>query len=214
VRERTEELRQSRLWVIHHLARAVELKDHHTGMHVVRMSHYSRIIAARYTRDEAWSELIFNAAPMHDVGKIGVPDGILAKPGELDPAEWEVMKDHAALGAHLLDYQSSDLLDMAREIALNHHERWDGKGYPQGLAGTDIPLSGRIVAIADVFDALTSRRPYKDSWSEEQAVKYIADQAGRQFDPQLTAIFLDQLPAIREIRRQYAEEERHAPKEG
>lgn len=206
VRERTEELMQSRLAAIQLLGRAVEFKDHHTGLHVIRMGHYSRIIAAAFTGDEVWADRLFHAAAMHDVGKIGVPDRILAKPAQLEPLEWNIMQKHAVFGGQILAGHSSDVLQMAQEIAISHHEKWDGSGYPSGLAGEVIPLTGRIVAIADVFDALTSKRPYKDAWPEDQAVRYIADQGGTHFDPALVAIFLEKLPEIQDILIQYCEE--------
>lgn len=206
VKETTEELRQSRLEAIHLLGRAVEFKDHHTGQHVIRMSHYSQIIALAFTGDELWADRLFHAAAMHDVGKIGVPDRILGKPAKLDAPEWEVMQKHSIFGGQILEGNTSDVLQMAQEIAISHHEQWNGSGYPRGLSGQDIPLSGRIVAIADVFDALTSQRPYKDAWQEDEAVRYIADHANTYFDPDLVSIFLEQLPAVQAIRGQYAEE--------
>ncbi|MFA6310910.1 MAG: HD domain-containing phosphohydrolase [Sterolibacterium sp.] len=206
VRETAKELRQSRLEAIHLLGRAVEFKDHHTGQHVIRMSHYSQIIALAFTGDELWADRLFHAAAMHDVGKIGVPDRILGKPARLDPPEWEVMQKHSVFGGQILAGNTSDVLQLAQEIAVSHHEQWDGSGYPRGLAGPDIPLSGRIVAIADVFDALTSRRPYKDAWQEDKAVRYIADHADIHFDPELVSVFLEQLPAIQAVRGQYAKD--------
>lgn len=206
VRERTEELMQSRLAAIQLLGRAVEFKDHHTGLHVIRMSHYSRIIAAAFTGDEIWADLLFHAAAMHDVGKIGIPDLILSKPAPLDPQEWEVMRKHAEFGGQILEGYTSDILLRAQEIAVSHHEKWNGSGYPRGLVGGDIPLSGRIVAIADVFDALTSKRTYKGAWPKEQAIRYITEQSGGHFDPALVATFMEQLPAIQAIIGQYAEE--------
>lgn len=206
VRIRTEALQQSRLEAIQYLARAVEMKDTHTGLHVLRMSHFCRIIAHHYSRDESWAELVFHAAPMHDVGKIGVPDSILTKPGKLDQEEWKIMQQHCMYGAKILEHPTSRIFDVAREIALSHHEKWDGSGYPLGLAGAAIPLAGRIAAIADVFDALSSKRSYKDRWPEDQAVRCILDQAGIQFDPALVAIFAEHLPEIREILRMYADD--------
>lgn len=205
VRETIEELRLSRLEAILLLGRAVEFKDHDTGQHVIRMSHYSRIIALAFTGDELWADKLFHAAAMHDVGKIGVPDQILAKPTKLDFPEWKVMQQHSEFGGQILEGKTSDLLQLANEIALSHHEQWNGSGYPIGLSGSAIPLSGRIVAIADVFDALTSARPYKDAWEEDEAVRYIADHAHIHFDPDLVSVFLEQLPAIQAIRQRYAE---------
>jgi putative two-component system response regulator len=142
---------------------------------------------------------------MHDIGKIGIPDSILLKPGKFEPHEWEVMKTHTTIGAEILSGDDSELLSMAREIALTHHEKWDGSGYPKGLAGEDIPLVGRIVALADVFDALTSERPYKKAWSTEASLDYLHEQRGRHFDPALVELFTARLPGILAISRQYAE---------
>ncbi|SDJ82707.1 putative two-component system response regulator [Ferrimonas sediminum] len=202
--EKTEELNQSRLSVIQTLGRAAEYKDNETGMHVIRMSHYSRLIAQQLDVDEHWVDLLFNASPMHDIGKIGIVDAILRKPGRLEGKEWQEMKRHSEYGADILRQHTSELLVMAREIALTHHEKWDGSGYPAGLKGTDIPLSARIVAIADVFDALTSERPYKPSWPVQESVEFIVDNAGTHFDPQLVQLFQRCLPEILQIREQFA----------
>nr|WP_242477099.1 HD domain-containing phosphohydrolase [Halochromatium glycolicum] len=156
--------------------------------------------------DERNVELLLNAAPMHDVGKIGIPDRILQKPGRLSREEWDVMRTHAQIGADIIgDAGDSELLEMARVVALTHHEKWDGSGYPQGLAGDDIPRSDRIVAIADVFDALTSVRPYKPAWPVAKALELLSDSRGTHFDPDLVPAFLDTLPEILKIRRRYAE---------
>ena len=142
---------------------------------------------------------------MHDVGKIGIPDRILQKPGPLDPDEWKVMQSHVTIGAEIIGEHAGGMLALARQIALTHHEKYDGSGYPNGLAGEDIPLVGRIVAIADVFDALTSIRPYKKAWTEEEAVNFLREQKGRHFDPQLVDLFAAEMPAIREVRLRWAE---------
>jgi putative two-component system response regulator len=203
---RMDELKQTRLSVVQRLGRAAEYKDNETGLHVIRMSHFSRLIALEAGFDTAWSDTLLNAAPMHDVGKIGIPDAILLKPGKLDPDEWAVMQTHAAIGAEIIGDDGSDLLNMAREVALNHHEKWDGSGYPSGLKGTDIPVSARIVALADVFDALTSARPYKEAWPIEKATTLIQEQAGKHFDPELVTAFMQCLPAILEIREHWQEQ--------
>lgn len=187
---RVEELQSTRLQIIQRLGRAAEFKDNETGMHVIRMSHFARELALAAGLDQAFADELLNAAPMHDIGKIGIPDAILQKPGKLDADEWQVMQTHAEIGARIIGDDASSLLQMAREIARAHHERWDGGGYPAGLAGEQIPLAARIVAIADVFDALTSVRPYKAAWTPDDALAHIAAQAGAHFDPQLVACFL------------------------
>jgi putative two-component system response regulator len=206
VRESTRELRESQLRIIHHLGRAVEYKDNETGAHVIRMSYISRLIAQECVDDPEWVDRLFHAAPMHDVGKIGISDAILLKPGQLNSDEWTEMKKHTLFGAEILDVEGDPLLEMARTVALTHHERWDGKGYPAGLKGEEIPLEGRIVALADVIDSLLSRRPYKEAWNTEQTFNYVRDQAGRHFDPKLTEIALDLVFPITELRAQYPDE--------
>lgn len=207
VHRRTQELRESRFDVIRHLAKAAEFKDTDTGLHVVRMSHYSRIVARAINASAEWAELIFNAAPMHDVGKIGIPDSILLKPGKLTPQEWDVMKQHTIIGADILGDDPSELIQLAREIALSHHERWDGSGYPYGLAGEDIPLSGRIVAIADVFDALVSNRPYKKAWTIDQAMQLIEKDSGTHFDPRLVQAFRQNIAEVVRLKKELTEDD-------
>ncbi len=206
VRERTRELEETRLQIIRRLGRAGEYRDNETGFHVVRMSQTAGLLARAAGVPEAYSDLLVEAAPMHDIGKIGIPDHILLKPGKLTPEEWEIMKTHAAIGAEILGEHDSDLLQLARIVALNHHERWDGTGYPNGLSGENIPLVGRIVSIADVFDALTSERPYKKAWSVADASAYIRDQAGTAFDPNLALLFLEILPQVVEINQRFADQ--------
>lgn len=203
---RMDELRQSRLQIVQRLGMAAEYKDNETGLHVIRMSHFSKVLALAAGLSEAAAEELLNAAPMHDVGKIGIPDAVLRKPGKLDEQEWAVMRQHVEIGAKIIGEHSSGLLRTAQRIALTHHEKWDGSGYPNGLSGEDIPLEGRIVAIADVFDALTSVRPYKAAWSVEDAVALLHRESGRHFDPRLVELFVQQLPAILEIRARWAEQ--------
>lgn len=202
---RAEVLRQTRLNIVQALGMAAEYKDNETGLHVIRMSHFSRVIAleAGFSADEA--DELLHAAPMHDVGKIGIPDAILQKPGKLDEGEWLIMQQHPEIGARIIGEHDASMLQMARRIALGHHEKWDGSGYPAGLAGTDIPIEARIVAIADVFDALTSVRPYKQAWSVEDAVNLIREQSGQHFDPALVECFLRRLDEINRIRERWAE---------
>jgi len=205
VAERTRQLKEAKLEVISCLGRAAEFKDNETGMHVVRMSYYSRIIANSLNLNSEWVDMLYNAAPMHDIGKIGIPDHILLKPGKLDGDEWEIMKKHVDYGVEILEGHESELLIMAKEIAKNHHEKFDGTGYPNSLIGENIPLSGRIVAISDVFDALTSERPYKKAWSTEKAVALIEEGAGKHFDPRLVEAFRNCLPEILAIKERYRE---------
>ena len=203
---RTEELEKTRLEIIRRLGRAAEYKDDDTGFHVIRMSHYARLLADSIGLPPDRVEIIFNAAPMHDIGKIGIPDSILQKAGALTAEEWQVMRTHPAIGAGIIGRHGSELLEAARRVALTHHERWDGGGYPRQRKGEEIPIEGRIVAVADVFDALTSRRPYKPAWPMGDAVAYLAKQSGHQFDPGLIPPFLELLPQVLEIRRQYRDD--------
>ncbi len=205
VRERTRELYDTRLQIVRRLGRAAEFRDNETGLHIVRMSKISALLGAAAGMAEEDCELLLNASPMHDIGKIGIPDQILLKPGKFEPNEWEIMKTHASIGAEILSGDDSNLLSMARVIALSHHEKWDGSGYPNGLVGENIPLVGRIAALADVFDALTSERPYKKAWSVEAALGYIEANRGKHFDPRLVDLFQAQLAEIEAIRDQYAE---------
>ncbi|MBB1488612.1 HD-GYP domain-containing protein [Oceanospirillum sediminis] len=203
---RVDELVSTRLSIVQRLGRAAEYKDNETGLHVIRMSHYAQVLARAAGYSEHQAENLLHAAPMHDIGKIGIPDAILQKPGKLDADEWKIMQKHAEIGALILGQEdTSDLMVTAREIALSHHEKWDGSGYPRGLAGEEIPVSARIVAIADVFDALTSVRPYKKAWSEEAAIDLIKEEAGKHFDPALVELFLTHLDAIRQIKEQFRE---------
>ena len=202
---RMDELRETRLQIVQRLGRAAEYKDNETGLHVIRMSHFSQLRALAAGCSPAWAEDLLNAAPMHDVGKIGIPDEVLRKPGPLDADEWATMRRHPEIGAEIMGEHPSGVLQLAREIALAHHEKWDGSGYPRGLAGEAIPLSARIVAIADVFDALTTRRPYKEPWPVQEAMNHIAAQAGKHFDPALVALFAPLLPQLLEIRARWAE---------
>lgn len=200
-----QKLRESRLQVVRRLGRAAEYRDNETGLHIIRMSKIAALLGQAAGMDDDSANLLLNASPMHDIGKIGIPDHILLKPGKFEPEEWEIMKTHAQIGADILAEDDSDLLRMAREIALTHHEKWDGSGYPNGLRGEAIPLVGRITALADVFDALTSVRPYKKAWSVEDAVSLIQSESGKHFDPSLVEHFLRQLPEILDIRDKYAE---------
>ncbi len=201
----TAELKETRLQIIQCLGLAAEYKDDETGLHVIRMSHYAKVIAVAAGFTEERADDLLNAAPMHDVGKIGIPDSILKKAGKLTEEEWKIMQTHATIGAEIIGEHKSPLLISARTIALTHHEKWNGTGYPNGLKGNDIPIEGRIVALADVFDALTTVRPYKKAWSVPDAVGYIQKESGGHFDPELASLFVEQLPALLKVREQWVE---------
>ncbi len=227
VRDRTSDLFHARLDIIWRLGKAAEHRDDATGNHVIRVGCVSRAIAERLGLDRAFIETLFLAAPLHDIGKIGIPDSVLLKRGPLSRDEWEVMKQHCQIGARILREDSrvstafwqwrnrnaqlavarhdNPVLDMGATIALTHHEKWDGTGYPRGLSGDEIPLAARIVAISDVFDAMTSRRPYKEPYPEGQALEIIRGRAGTHFALDVHTAFLDALPEIRSIARQFGD---------
>ena len=206
VQERTREVRETQFQIIHRLGRAGEYRDNETGTHVLRMSRSCQVLALSAGLDEKMAEQILYASPMHDVGKIGIRDEILLKPGKLTDEEFEIMKTHAQIGADIIGDHKSPVLKLAREIALCHHEKWDGSGYPRGLAGEETPLEARIVAICDVFDALTSKRPYKEAWSMEKAISFIQEQSGRHFDPKLVELFLEGIPKVQAIMDEFSDD--------
>jgi len=185
-----EKIKVASLDTVYRLSRAAEYKDEDTGAHVERMSHYSSAIARGMGLDEEFIEKILWAAPMHDIGKIGIPDRVLQKPGKLDADEWTIMKTHTEIGGEILKDASADFIILAADIAISHHEKWDGSGYPGGLKGGDIPLAGRIVALADVFDALTSERPYKTAFPLEKAMGIIKEGQGSHFDSDVVDAFM------------------------
>jgi putative two-component system response regulator len=189
VAERTRELEQARLEVLGRLALAAEYRDDATQEHAWRIGRTCGLLAAAIGLDGDQAELIARAAPLHDIGKIGIPDAILLKPGRLTEQEFAEMKTHTTIGGEILSGSKSTLLVLAEQIALSHHERWDGRGYPEGRRGEEIPLASRIVAIADVFDALTHERPYKRAWPVDQAVDEVLSQSAQQFDPDLLDAF-------------------------
>ncbi len=227
VRTRTRQLEASRLDILWRLGKAAEYRDEQTGNHVVRVGYYSRVIANAYGADRDFVDRLFFAAPLHDIGKIGIPDSILLKTGKLTDDEWHIMKQHCEFGADILQQQSTlmkildeesvqetpslcecadnPVLDLAATIALTHHEKWNGGGYPNGLIAEAIALAGRIVAVSDVFDALTSARPYKQAFSEERAVAIMEQEVGRQFDPAVYAAFDSSIDDIRTIRDKFAD---------
>lgn len=195
------ELRQSQEETIQRLAKAAEFRDVETGDHIKRMSQYCALLARKYGLSESECELIRVASPMHDVGKLGIPDRILLKPGKLTREEYAVMQKHTEIGYRILSGSGAELLDLAAIIALTHHERFDGTGYPRGIAGEDIPLEGRIAAVADVFDALTSRRIYKIAYSVEESVGIIKDGRSSRHDPAIVDLFLDAMDEVLAIKR-------------
>lgn len=190
VRERTRALEDAQIEIIERLAMAAEFRDDNTGQHTQRVGQTSALVAQQLGWGDSMVNLIRRAAPLHDIGKIGVPDQILLKPGRLTPEEFEIVKAHTVVGARILSGSRFPLLQMAEQIALAHHEHWDGEGYTSGLKQDAIPLPGRIVAIADVFDALMQQRPYKPAWPLGEAIAEIERQRGRQFDPQVADAFL------------------------
>jgi putative two-component system response regulator len=204
VRNRTAKLIETRLQIIQKLGKAAEFRDNETGRHIIRMSHSASYIARQLQLSDKMCETILEASSMHDVGKIGIPDSILLKPGKLSSDEFTTMKQHCKMGAEILSGDgNSDLLNLARVIALTHHEKWDGTGYPEGLSGEDIPIAGRIAAVADVFDALLSLRPYKKPWPLEDAVELIKNEKGKHFDPLVVEAFLEVLPKIIETNNEF-----------
>nr|MBL8411195.1 response regulator [Dechloromonas sp.] len=204
---RTQEIRDRERELIFRISRAAEFRDPETGAHIQRMAHYSQVIAAGYGLDAQAQKLILEAAPMHDVGKIGIPDYILLKPGKLTPEEFEVMKGHARLGYELLKDSASEIIQAGAQVAISHHEKYDGTGYPHGLKGHQIPAFGRIVAVADVFDALTSERPYKKAWPLDEACKFLEDGRGKHFDPLCVEAFLAGWEEILDIRQRFRDED-------
>lgn len=203
VEERTRELRETQREVVFRLALAAEYRDNDTGSHIKRIGYYAMTLAERlgFPRHEA--DILYYASSMHDVGKIGIPDNILLKPGKLEPDEWAIMKDHTTIGAGLLEGHPSELLRVASRIALTHHEKWDGKGYPAGLAADAIPMEGRIVAVCDVFDALLSERPYKKPWTYDRTLDEINNLSGKHFDPSIVRAFNDAFPEFVRIKERF-----------
>ena len=193
---------QAQLETIERLAILAEYKDKVTARHIQRMSEYCAVIARGLKLPPAEVELILHASRMHDVGKIAVPEAILRKPSSLDASEWTVMRAHSKIGSAILDNSTSQILQAGRVIALNHHERWDGGGYPSGLSGSDIPLWGRICAVADVFDAITSERPYKPAFPNEEALQLLRDGRGKHFDPRVVDAFFECLEEILAVQGQ------------
>lgn len=207
VRKATVEIVQRERETVVRLSKAAEYRDPETGAHILRMAHYSELIANGMGMTQAEQDLLLEAAPMHDIGKVGIADNILLKPGRLTPDEFEIMKHHAIFGYEILKGSSSRVLQAGAEIARAHHEKFDGSGYPNGLAGEAIPIFSRIVAVADVFDALTSERPYKKAWSLERAAEHIKESAGTHFDPKCVGTFFANWDKVLEIRQRFQDHE-------
>jgi len=197
--DRALELQETRLEIIRRLGRAAEYRDNETGMHVMRLSHYARLLAQKAGLSHFEADQVMNASLMHDVGKIGIPDHILLKPGKLTVDEFEIIKTHPEICAEIIGEHQSELLKLSRLVALTHHEKWNGLGYPNGLKGEDIPLAGRITTIADIFDALTSVRPYKKAWTVDDALALIKKEAGEALDPTLVPLFISLRPEVEKI---------------
>ena len=220
VQERTEEVNRNKDVAIFCMATLAETRDNETGKHILRTQNYIRILAEHlknhprfsdYLQSNGTIEMLCKTSPLHDIGKVGVPDRILLKPGKLDADEWEMMKRHAEFGADALlraeqELGSTDFLQMAREIAYTHHERWDGTGYPTGLKAEEIPISGRLMAIADVYDALISKRIYKEAYSHEKAVEIVRQSAGTHLDPDIVEAFLQLEGLFEETMTNYRDE--------
>ncbi|MCK6412660.1 MAG: response regulator [Azonexus sp.] len=207
VDERTQAILAREQELIYRMSRAAEFRDPETGAHIQRMAHYSLLIGKQLGLDADRQKLLLEAAPLHDVGKIGIPDAILLKPARLTPEEFEIMKQHARMGYELLKDSASEILHAGAEIALSHHEKFDGSGYPNALAGEQIPIFGRIVAVADVFDALTSERPYKPAWTLEDAVGLLKEGRGAHFDPACVDALLAAWDQVLEIRARFQDAE-------
>ncbi len=204
---RVTELEKSQRDAVFMLGEAGHYNDNDTGVHIWRMAAYCRELASASGWPKKQCDLIELAAPMHDTGKIGIPDSILQKPGKLDSDEWQIMRTHCEIGYQILSQSDAPVFKLAAEIALYHHEKWDGSGYPHGLSGFNIPESVRIVSIADVFDALTMKRPYKDAWTIDQAVANLQENSGSHFDPDLIQRFIDRLPRIIDIKTKWDQTE-------
>ncbi len=202
---RKDLLNDANIQIIQRLSRAAEYKSLETSKHIIRMSSYAQALALAIGQSEKWSTNLLHAAPMHDVGKIGVPNAVLDKPGKLDKEEWNCILQHPEMGAVIIGVHENEVLKMAYNVAFEHHEKWDGSGYPRGLKGEEISLEGRITAIADVFDALTTARSYKKAWTIEQAWDFIDQQKGKHFDPDLVDAFLRIKSQILEIREKNKE---------
>ncbi len=206
VEETTALLKKSEYEALEVLSKAAEHKDPETASHIARVSHYSKLLAKAYGLSKEEQDIIYYAAPLHDIGKIGIHDNILLKPGKLTKEEFTQMQEHSSIGGSILHGRENPYLQAGEVVALTHHERYNGKGYPKGLQGKDIPLYGRIVAVADVFDALTSKRPYKEAWSFEKALNLLIEEKERHFDPQIVEYFVENLDEVKRIYKRFQED--------
>ena len=203
VQKATELLKLREQEALNVLSSTVEYRDPETASHIARVAHYSKLISGEYGLDEYEQNIVFHASPLHDIGKVGISDAILLKPGKLDEEEMNKMKEHSSIGYHILEHHENPYLKAGSWIAYTHHEKYDGSGYPNGLKGEDIHIYGRITAIADVFDALTSIRPYKKAWTFEQAIEFLKEQSGSHFDPLLCKIFIDNIERVKFIYNEF-----------
>jgi len=206
IQKATKELLDKEHETLRILGKTAEYKDPETGSHVSRVAHYSKLLANKYGLDTYEQDLLFYASPFHDIGKVGIEDKILLKPGKLDEEEFTIMKTHAQIGYEILKDSKSDYLKAGATVAISHHEKYDGTGYPNGLKAEDIHIYGRIVAIADVFDALTSSRPYKCAWSFDEALQLLEDEKGKHFDPKIIDLFIENIDHVKEIFEKFQEE--------
>ena len=204
VKEQTKEIADTRMEIIRRLGKAVEFKDENTGLHIERVSKYSYYIALSYGLDDFRADDILNAAPMHDIGKIGVPEDIIHKKGKLTEQEYNEMKKHCEVGNEILGDSGAEIIKAAKIVALQHHEKWDGTGYPYGLKQNEINIFARIVALADVFDALTTKRPYKEAWDNKRALDLIVSEKGKHFDPSVVDAFIDTIDDIYRVQEEYS----------
>jgi len=204
IEQKIKELRETQREIVFHLALAAEYRDNDTGMHIKRMSHYCAVLGKAYGLDDEECDLLLHASSMHDIGKIGIADAVLLKKGKLESDEWKMMQTHVQIGEDILSGGNSRLIQMAQLIASTHHEHWDGSGYPRGIKGEEIPIVGRIACICDVFDSLTSERPYKKVWTVEEALNEIKANNGKMFDPYLVELFMRILPDILDIKNKFA----------
>jgi response regulator RpfG family c-di-GMP phosphodiesterase len=205
VKKATSDLIEREHEALRVISRLAEYRDPETGSHIARVAHYSKLLAKEYGLDEREQEIIFFASPLHDVGKVGIRDDILLKPSKLDASEYEIMKSHSSIGYDILKESKNPYLMAGAIIARHHHEKYDGSGYHTGISGDDIHIYGRITAIADVFDALTSQRPYKKPWTFEATVEYLKKESGKHFDPKLVDLFIKNIKKIKEIYLKFEE---------